>query len=160
MLVPAWVAWCRERKALLHTVFFILLAGVVVMAARRSLFGPFDFTWLSALYAMLILITMLFPDARLSRMLSHRLLVWFGGVSFAIYMFHEAVAGLTHYVINGYDHPSIRGWGDLAVTLLSFAITCGLAHLSGRYFEKPFRDYGHRVTYAQGNAINPDSARI
>lgn len=142
-----FVSLCRDHIRTLHLVLAILTLGVPVMMLRRQWFEPLDFTWLSALYAMLILIVQISPNGRLATLLSGRILLWFGATSYAIYMFHEAILGLCHYLVSGYDQAVIANTTDLAVTGLAFAVTCGLAALSGRYLEGPARRFGHRWKY-------------
>ena len=47
---------CAARKRAIYLALVLLAAGVPIMMLRRSWFEPFDFTWLSALYLLLILV--------------------------------------------------------------------------------------------------------
>ena len=147
MQSEAFVNLCRARIVVLYGLLSLLLVGIPIMMVRREWFGPFDFTWLSSIYVMLILIVQVSPRGVFARLFSNRILLWFGAMSYAIYMLHDAVLGLSYYLISGYDHASLTGRSDLIVTILAFGITCGLAALSARYFEGPSRRFGQRWTF-------------
>jgi len=142
-----FVSLCRQYLWAIRAILVVLLAGIPVMMARRYWFVPFDFTWLSGFYLMLILLVQVSPRGLVARLVSTPVLLWFGAVSYAVYMFHEAVLGLIRYVILGNDPVKIMSGYGVAVTILAFGVTCGLAYLSGRYIEGPSRRFGHKWTY-------------
>lgn len=144
---PRFLQLCRARVGLLYAVLGILAAGIPVMMVRREWFEPFDFTWLSTFYLMLILLVQVSPFGLLAKLFRSKVLLWFGLMSYAIYMFHEAVLGLCQYLLLGSNSGGIHAPIDAAVTVLAFAVTCALAALSARFFEGPIRKFGHRWKY-------------
>lgn len=142
-----FVRACRERIRVIYGLLGVACAMTILMMARREWFEPFDFTLLSTAFLMLILAVQIDQDGLLARALRAKLLLWFGAMSYAIYMFHEAVLGLTKYIFLGMHSAGFDGPASIAVTALAFALTCALAALSARYFEGPIRRFGQRWRY-------------
>lgn len=150
-----FVAAVRQHRRLVMALFIVLLAGVAVMTLLvggavvtlwSASFSIFTHLWLAALYSTLVLIAFVGSGHFLGRMLGSRLLVWFGQLSYGIYMFHQAVSGLLHgYLRHG--APQIRTVSDAAITAVALCITLALAMLSYRFFESPFLRFGHRFPY-------------
>lgn len=143
---PRFVSSVRHQRSFLLAVFLTLLAGAVVLTLRRAEFGVFDHTWLAGLYSTLILIAFLGTEPALGRLLGSWPLVWFGKLSYGIYMFHQAVSGLLHGFLR-HDEPKIHTLSDAGITLAAFGITLAVAMLSHRFFETPFLRFGHSVKY-------------
>jgi peptidoglycan/LPS O-acetylase OafA/YrhL len=136
----------EDHRGAVLAVFLMLLAGTGVMSFRPDPFGAFANFWLAALYGVFVL--MAFTDSQpvLGRILQSPPLVWFGKLSYGIYMFHEAVSGLVHGFLF-HEPPRIRSLMDIWATLLAFFITIGLAMLSYHFFEMPFLKLGRRFHY-------------
>jgi peptidoglycan/LPS O-acetylase OafA/YrhL len=143
---PPFVSNVRHARGFLLTLFAALLAGTAIMTLRAAGFGAFDHFWLAGLYSTLILIAFLGTEPVLERMLGSPILVWFGQLSYGIYMFHEPVSGLLHgYLRHG--EPEIHTLSDAGITLAALGITLALAALSFRFFETPFLRFGHQAKY-------------
>ena len=118
------------------------------MSLWQDRFGQFTHTWLGLTYAVFILLALLDARSLLGRALCAAPLIWLGKVSFATYMFHQAVAGLLHGLLLG-QSPQIRSQLDALVTVASLLVTLALAAISYRYFEAPLLRMGHRHAYGQ-----------
>ena len=141
-----FVSTVRRHRGFLQALFTVLLAGAAVLTLRPDLFGVFDHLWLAGLYATLILIAFIGSEPFLGRMLASPVLVWFGQLSYGIYMFHQLVAGILHGAIRN-SPPQIRTLSDAGITLLALCITLVLATLSYRFFESPLLRFGRRFKY-------------
>jgi len=140
---PGFVALVERKKMLVGVIFAELFAGVLVMTFRRPAFEPFDHSWLAVFYASLILVAVVYADGTLSRVLRWRVLVWFGAVSYGIYMIHIPVYGMLHAAFDGSATlPAV------AVTVLAFVTTLVVAAVSHRFLERPIIALGHRVRFA------------
>ena len=120
--------------------------GAAVLTLRQDLLGVFDHLWLAGLYSTLILIAFLGSEPFLGGMLASPVLVWFGQLSYGIYMFHQLVAGILHGAIRN-SPPQIRTLSDAGITLMALFITLVLATLSYRFFESPLLRFGRRFKY-------------
>jgi len=97
-------------------------------------------------YTLFVLVAYLNLEPAIGTILSSRILVWFGQLSYGIYMFHQPVSGLLHGWIRG-AKPEINSWYDAAVTLLALAVTLSVATLSFYLMEQPILRLGHQFKY-------------
>ena len=71
------------------------------------------------------------------RILSNKILVWFGLVSFPLYLWHWPLLSFARIIENDMPSRSIR--------ISAVAVSILLAWITVRFFEKPFRSGDHRV---------------
>ncbi|MCB1185196.1 acyltransferase, partial [bacterium] len=140
----AW-AWVRARAGGLAWLFVPALAAGVVLWRKNAGVGD---PWLHAVFAGAALVAVALPLALpaglLHRVLRHRVLVWWGLRSYAVYLLHQPVAGLLHGLLRGEPVPVFHGWEGSGVTLLALAVTALLAEISYRFFEGPLLAWGRR----------------
>jgi peptidoglycan/LPS O-acetylase OafA/YrhL len=85
------------------------------------------------------------PIAAVTRV---RALRWLGGLAYGVYIFHQPVQYVLHWLIGGQE-PRLATPADFGVTLAALAVTLGLAVLSWRWFEKPIVAFGQSVSYGE-----------
>jgi len=149
---PPFMAAVREHQRVLSGVLVAFLAGSAVLTLRPDLLGQvlyvgFSPLWLAGLYSLLVLIAFAGTEPWLGRLLRVRVLVWFGQLSYGIYLFHLPVSGLVHGLFRQ-RAPQIRDLSDAGVTLLASGLTLLLAALSYRFLESPILRLGHGFQYA------------
>jgi peptidoglycan/LPS O-acetylase OafA/YrhL len=120
--LPAWV-----RRAMLATA--VALLGALI--ARADWTSP----WMSGLGYVAVSLTVVLlllalgsaQPSLLGRVLSMRLLVWIGTISYGLYLWHFPVLRV------------LRDWelGDWTIVLAGFALTFALAAASYRFVERP-----------------------
>jgi peptidoglycan/LPS O-acetylase OafA/YrhL len=142
-----FISAVRQHGRLLRPLFVALLAGAAVMTLRPTQFAAFSNFWLAGLYSIFILIAFTGTEPRLGSLLRSPVLVWFGQLSYGIYMFHEAVRGLLHGAL-GHSAPQMRTPLDAGITILALFVTLLLAMFSYRFFESPILRFGHRFQYS------------
>ena len=152
----------RRARRLLLAIFVTLLLGTVAMimapTAGRWLLGAiFGHFWLACLYSAFILVAFADTEPHLGRLLRSRVLVWFGNLSYAIYMFHEGVSGVLYGLFRS-GPPEIRTPSDAWITLMALCATLLLALLSYRFFEGPILRLGHRARYSPQPSSTADMA--
>ncbi len=104
-------------------------------------------TLIAVMYAILILrISLYGRQDWVNRILQNRVLGWFGLISYALYMYHQAVNGLAHGILFN-DEPRVASWAQAATSVLVMGLATWLAWLSYLYVEKPIRTVGQRVKY-------------
>jgi peptidoglycan/LPS O-acetylase OafA/YrhL len=143
---PAFMNAVQKHYRFLIAIFILLIAGAAAMTWRSSVFGAFNHCWLAALYSAFVLIPFVNSDGMLGRILQTRLLVWFGTLSYGIYMFHQGANGLLHGLFFG-GEPKVETRLEVAVTGLAFCLTLALAALSHHFLESPFLSIGRRFSY-------------
>ncbi len=143
---PPFLAAVQRHRRRVLALFGLLLAGAALMTWRPALFGAFNHFWLAGLFAVLVLIAFAGLEPRIVGWLRLPFFVWFGQLSYGIYMFHQAVSGLTHGLLRQ-SAPQMQKPADLGVTALALGATLLLAWVSYRFFEKPILRIGHRYQY-------------
>jgi peptidoglycan/LPS O-acetylase OafA/YrhL len=148
----------QQHRRLLSFLFAILLGGAGLISLRPEYFAPFTYYgrfrhflpftlfWMADLYTVFVLIAFADTQPFLGRLLRSRVLVWFGKLSYGIYISHQAVSGILHGLLQ-HSIPQIRAPSDAAITLLAFCVTLLLAALSFRFLESPILRFGHRFRY-------------
>jgi peptidoglycan/LPS O-acetylase OafA/YrhL len=142
-----FVSAVQQHRRFLLSLFVALLGGAAVMTLRPGLFGAFIHFWLANLYAVFVLIAFAGTEPRLGGLLRSPVLVWFGQLSYGIYMFHQPVSGLLHGVLR-HGVPQIRTPSDAGITVLALCVTLLLAMCSYHFFETPILRFGHRFQYS------------
>jgi peptidoglycan/LPS O-acetylase OafA/YrhL len=146
--IRAWLAthqvWLYFVMAVTGALTFGLLAEGQSIASPGMTFG--GHTLLGLFSLALILNVLLTPGGMLARGLRNTALIWLGTVSYAVYLFHEPVAGLLHFFLRG-QAPRIATVADACVTLLALLVTFALAIVSWRWLERPMISRGQRMNY-------------
>ena len=93
-------------------------------------------SWIAAFYTSLLLLAIVKPGWIVNRLFCNRMLTQLGIVSYAVYIFHQGINGLMHFVIFG-TPPSFRTGPAQLVTLLSLGAVFLLAAASWRFMEAP-----------------------
>ena len=144
------------KKRMLWTVLGGMLFGTVLLSSSKlsgwaQQGGVFIHFWFALLFSILLALALVERDGWLGTVLRGRVLVWFGAVSYGIYMIHEIVLGFLH-ALAGNAEPLIRNSHDFVVTLASLAVTLLLAALSFYGMERRFLRRGHQFRYETGPA--------
>jgi peptidoglycan/LPS O-acetylase OafA/YrhL len=142
-----FVTTVQQHRRLLLSLFVAMLAGAAVMTLRPAPFGAFNHSWFAGLFTVFILIAFVGSEPRLGSFLRSSVLVWFGQISYGIYLFHQPVIGLLQGVWQ-HGKPQIRTLSDAGITILALCISIFLATISYHFFEKPILRFGHRFLYS------------
>ena len=151
------LAWMQRTRRWLDamavlTVLFLTANGLQHAAAavpREAAFvvENLDFTLRSALFAYVIVRVFVVPEASwYRRALSTPVLVFSGGISYALYMYHPAINGLLHGIAFA-DEPKLPDIQHYLVALAVIVVSVMLAWLSTRYVERPIRRWSQRASY-------------
>jgi peptidoglycan/LPS O-acetylase OafA/YrhL len=102
---------------------------------------------IALMFALLILRIFLYEPGPYHGFLRTKVLTGIGLISYALYMYHQAVNGLMHgFIFN--QEPHISTVAELFVSIAVMAIAIALATLSYVYFERPIRRLAQRVSYS------------
>jgi peptidoglycan/LPS O-acetylase OafA/YrhL len=146
---PAWIANSSRIVRRLFVLLAILAVGVLALLVWwPSPIAPVmveaGYTWMALFYLVVLLLTQYTNP--ISRLFRNRVLVFFGTVSYGIYLFHEAIAGLLHGFIFAAP-PQIHGASELAITALAFTLTVFLAWGSYTMIESPMLRFARHWQY-------------
>jgi peptidoglycan/LPS O-acetylase OafA/YrhL len=143
----AFMSAVHQQRRLLLMLFVALIAGCGVMTLRPAGFGEFNHFWLAGLYAVFVLMAFAGIEPYMGGLLRLPILVWFGKLSYGIYIFHEIVNGFLHAAL-AHGAPQIRTLADAGNTVFALCVTLFLATLSYRLLETPILQFGHRFQYS------------
>ena len=152
-VLVAYIVRSARALAFVHRHANLVAAGAVapaiVLISQDLGFidcGTLSFSLLALMYGAMILIVSAWPEGRLSRLFRLRPLVQTGVISYAIYMYHQAVNGVMHAVVR-HQEPRFTNLQDAAVTSVSIILVFALARISYVFLERPIRQYGRRFKY-------------
>jgi peptidoglycan/LPS O-acetylase OafA/YrhL len=118
-----------QRRLITHARWLYLpiglLAGALAVMAlfpTPERFAVWGYLCLAGLYASLLLMTVGQPHGRLAHFFRMRWLRGLGLIAFGVYLFHQAISGLSYGLILN-QIPQIRSWADLLVALLALSLT-------------------------------------
>jgi peptidoglycan/LPS O-acetylase OafA/YrhL len=134
---PAW-SWLTAHRRHMLTMLLLLGLGVLYLALHPavSLVSTIGYSWIGLFYCMLILILVVHPGAIARGVFCSWMLTRLGKYSYAIYIFHYGIFGLSHYFIS-HHAPVVHDRGSLLVTLLALILTISCAAISWRFMESP-----------------------
>lgn len=110
--------------------------------------AAYVYSWLAALYVCLTMVALLVPLGLVARMARWRFLQGCGRVSYCLYLTHLAALGAFHWGVLRAP-PRINDWRGALTTLVAAAFAWTIAHLSGRFFEKPLIARGHAFRFEE-----------
>src|SRR5262249_33758007 len=99
-------------------------------------------TWIAGFYALLLVLALVNPARPVKACFRSFPLVKLGTLAYAVYVFHQGINALFHFVVFG-RKPGITDWPSLSVTLLSLMTVLLLAAVSWRFLEHPLMRRGH-----------------
>lgn len=154
----AWTLLVKRRRAL-YVAFAVLCVGMAVLTlskadSRTLLLTVPGYSWVGLFYLCLLLIALTRRVKILNRLLRTRVLMGFGTIAYATYLFHLPVLYACFGLIQG-DKPRLNNLPDAAIILLALAITLALAKLSWHYFEQPLVRRGHTHLYGTSDDAPP-----
>jgi peptidoglycan/LPS O-acetylase OafA/YrhL len=149
-----------EGRSVLWVALAVLSGGMILFSMRGSwAFSPWlvrlGYTWFAMFYLCLILLALHSP--LLSWIARRKSLMWLGGLSYGIYLFHEGASELFCHLF-GQSDQKITSWPSATVALLAFIATLATAWASYRYFEAPIIKLGHSWKYLASRSSSAASA--
>jgi peptidoglycan/LPS O-acetylase OafA/YrhL len=116
------------------------------------------------MWAIVILRIFTYEHSLFNAIWRNKILAKIGLISYALYMYHQAINGLVHGLLFNQE-PTIANAEQLAAAFGVLGLAFGLATLSYVYFESPIRRFGQRLaagskgnlfqerSFAMGNSV-------
>ena len=136
----------RTYRYFVYVAFISVLVSTLLMQPLLPYQSNAVYSWFTLLSALFMLSTLVDSSSLLARGLRSTFLTWFGGRSYAIYMFHQMVSGIIHGVL-GEGVPAIDSVRGMLLTISALGVTLFLANRSFHTYERWFLDYGRRFSY-------------
>ena len=139
----AWIA--RRRGAVLGLLAACVAGGAVLKAVGVP--QAWQHTLLALAGVSVVALGNLGSGTTLGSILGSRPLVWFGKLSYGIYVYHQIVAGVFHAVLLGHAPRLGNGAAEWWVSAAGVVATLLLAVASERWLERPCLRWAHRIAY-------------
>jgi peptidoglycan/LPS O-acetylase OafA/YrhL len=128
----------------------IVLIGIITVAGLVYIFGEIGFlnhTIIALIFGSILLIALYTEKGLLFKILTAKWLIFIGGISYFLYLYHQIINGLLHLTILKHSTPMIDGWYSIIITILGFVLTTILAVISYKYLESPLIKFSHKFKY-------------
>ena len=143
----------RGRTALLQRLLFVLFLGVGgllwwLVHPVNAVTVTIGLTWLALFYSALLLTVISQTGGWLAAVTRWRFLGWLGGISYCVYLLHDAFNFFAHRILL-HAEPQLYSLSHLAVSVFALLATLAVASFSWRFFEKPLIRRGHTYFYGE-----------
>lgn len=143
----------RSHAALLRRVFFVLFLGVGgllwwLVHSINVVTVTIGYSWLAFFYSALLLTVVSQSGGWLAALMRWRFLGWLGGISYCVYLLHDAFNFFAHGILL-HAEPQLYNLSQLTVSVFALVATLGVASFSWRFFEKPLVRHGHDYSYEE-----------
>lgn len=141
----------RDNTRSLYYIAALLTAGAAILTITPADIGTygttyFGYTWLAALYCVVLVIALTERQGFISTVLKMTALRKLGNIAFGVYLFHQTINRLCHWLILN-ESPHLANLASVMTTLLALLITLSLAQLSFLVYERRFLSFAHRFRY-------------
>lgn len=149
----SWWPRLKQRRSLLVGVTLLLGASWLALRGGNVTLGGPDHVALAALWSLVVLSALAWEGASWTAPLRWRWLRYVAAISYGLYLFHEPVHGLiTAWLAGGDISVTHALWTPL--TILAFALSVFVAHLSFRLVESPvLRHTRERFPYTPRRSV-------
>jgi peptidoglycan/LPS O-acetylase OafA/YrhL len=148
---PSMMERMKENIAYLYAALGVFGAGILVFSIAQIGNGTlamlsFGYTWIALSYLLLIFVCLLTKNRVVKTIATLWPLRLLGYISYFVYLFHQLVHGIVHYIIC----DAIPNHGDLAglgATAISIAATFILGSISYFFLEQPMVKHGRKTQF-------------
>jgi peptidoglycan/LPS O-acetylase OafA/YrhL len=146
--------YIRGHAALLEGMLVVLFLGVGgllwwLVHPINVVTVTIGVTWLAFFYSALLLAVISNSGGWLAGVMRLRFLGWLGGISYCVYLLHDAFNFFAHGIFL-HAEPELYNLRQLGVSVLALLATLGVASVSWRFLEKPLIRRGHGYSYWEG----------
>jgi len=128
---------------------FIAFIDLILMTFLKIHYGSmgiFKHTLIALLFAIFILYA-INAKGTLKKILSNKILIWFGLISYPLYLFHLLFEGLAHQLFANSLKPTLETWHDILISFLALIVSIVFAGIVHKYIEQPTIMLGKKFKY-------------
>ena len=139
-----WRRVVQNKKAISILMLAMLSAAPFYAWSLRSSVGHqvlyyFGHLYLAVLYGLLTIYALLCSESGRSGLLRSKTLIFFGFISYSLYLFHTPAKGILFPIFNG-SIEQLNGATDCALMLAAFVLTTGFCYCLYLGVENPCRN--------------------
>ena len=148
----AFASYYFNLKSIIHKYFWLLviimIGDILACLFLYSIYGDLGAVRhsLIAIFFSGILLIALTKQTLFSAVLTNKTLIWFGNISYSLYLFHYLILGIFHY-ISGKQGISIMNEKDIIVSFLALSTSLLFSYLVYKFWEKPAVTWGRKTAY-------------
>lgn len=142
MATPLGLGIARLSASLNKTMIFVVFVGISLFVSNSAI---------QIVFGALMVGAVMFSKGASHRFLSHPISMYFGKISYGLYLWHYPFAVMLYTPFAIYAPWALGDyaiWYGLSAAPLIALIAIGLGHLSERFLERPYIDLGQRVSVA------------
>ena len=141
----------KQRSVFIITIWSSVALMPVLVAMNLGIGTALAAYWGHTLFAIfslaLIAEVTINPNSRIAKWCRSWWLCWLGTISYSLYLVHSSVHHLVFWLFTGISQPQLNNVESIILTLLSAAISLGVAAASWHLFEKPILQRVRRSTH-------------
>jgi len=146
--------FARENRFLILMIFILMLLCTIGLMWRQG-FGLFMYAWLSFLFTTFLCLTILYRSSSLTYLLRMPWLMFFGGISYGLYLYHQIINLFIQLSLREGARPSFFENAEaVTITAVAFISSVFISWISLKYIEKPILRYGHHFSYKDKTPSN------
>jgi peptidoglycan/LPS O-acetylase OafA/YrhL len=149
----AWYLYAIGQKwfkALSNKALLVLMGAlfVLMMGLEFALgsMGVLKHTFIALFFAICVLLS-LSAKGYIKDFLSSKILIWFGMISYPLYLFHNLFNGLFHQLFANNLKPKLENEKEVVLTLIALVVSLLFSHIVHKYLEQPFIAKGKQFKY-------------
>lgn len=128
--------------------FFLLIMAIALCTQNLPFYYKYVSEYLSAILISIVIMLNVQSDNFLSKLLSTRLLVKVGILSYSLFMWQQIIAAKYYFWIPGL--MELNTLPSILITIIKFAILIPMAIFSYKYLEMPFLKLKSRLDHKAG----------
>jgi peptidoglycan/LPS O-acetylase OafA/YrhL len=128
----------------IFTLIFLIFSGIVHVYFNA---GAFNHSLIGVDFGLVVLIALFTESGPLFKILSSRILLFLGSISYFLYLFHQLVNDMLHLIILHQKTPMLDSAYAAWITVFALGSCLLVGWLSNLYFEGPLIRYGHKFKY-------------
>jgi peptidoglycan/LPS O-acetylase OafA/YrhL len=156
-LALAWYLHATDQKwfkALSYKALINLLGAIFVLMMGLELvfgsMGVLKHTVIALFFAICVLLS-LNAKGHVKALLSSKILIWFGTISYPLYLFHNLFNGLFHQLFANNLRPKLENVNEVILSIIALIVSLLFSHIVHRYLEQPFIIIGKNFKYKKND---------
>lgn len=138
--------WLSNHRGYCSAALGLAILGIFALIRRDEIMGAFQLAWIAWFYGMVTLWLLLHPETAFAGLMRNGVLVFFGKISYCLYLFHGAIQTLVYGRLTG-GFAEVNTPRGRWCALLALGLSILVSAVSYHTFERFFMSLGSRYRY-------------